>query len=329
MEYEEAKKRGLTVFKEPRTIRLDPINICTRKCEFCGYKFLNKQEKIYIDKNIINKIVQEIPELKRIILGFNNEPLLHPNIIEVIQNFRQLKNLSICMISNGDLIINNSIKLLDLFLNGLNVLMIDIYDERALNYWNGNAESIKEKGIQIKNYYETNYLYKSSGGKEKILVLCNAINFTLKKKAVRNWHTYGGTIPFEYWREGSLLNYPIKKQCLDPLKFLNISSNGNIPICCRDMSGSTSIGNIYKDNLKDIWTSNKNRIIQYILKAGRRDLIPCCFFCSTLSQRVGLYPYIGKDYSLEEIKLELDQICKITINITHNQNQWKVINGIK
>lgn len=323
MTYEEAKFKKLLAFSEPKTIRLDPTNLCNRKCSFCGHPHLSKKKEEFISLDLIEKISKESSTfLKRLIIGFNNEPLLHPKILEIISIFRKDNlNLSICMISNADKIISKNISIYDLFKRGLNLIHVDIYDENSLNYWDKDLKNLKENGISLKDYYKTNYMYSIKGSKDKIILFCKAIDFAKEKVKVRNWHTYGGTIPISHWRNN--FSYPLEKQCTDPLKFLNIDSDGNVPICCRDMSKSTSIGNVNNQSIKEIWQSENNKVIQYILKNKKRGLISCCYFCNTISHRVGLYPYVGKIFNSLEIKNLLNKIVNITKQQKYNFEEYK------
>ena len=98
----------------PITFNIDIINLCDHRCNFCWfwshdmledkqqYKGWNEWAKQKLDLNVFKDTIDSLVELgdcKEIQIGGGGEPLLHPNIHEMI-NYVKEKNLSCKLITN-------------------------------------------------------------------------------------------------------------------------------------------------------------------------------------------------------------------------------------
>ena len=54
-----------------------------------------------------------------------------------------------------------------------------------------------------------------------------------------------------------------------PFRRINILSNGNVALCCNDAFGDVVLGNVFKENLVDIWNSDSMNI--YRLRLFNQD----------------------------------------------------------
>ncbi|NVO03210.1 MAG: SPASM domain-containing protein [Bacteroidetes bacterium] len=66
-----------------------------------------------------------------------------------------------------------------------------------------------------------------------------------------------------------------------PLLFLQVQPNGQVGFCCANIFGSNDIGNIFENNLSELWKGNKINQIRNIFKNSVFDLLPNqCQSCS-------------------------------------------------
>ena len=134
---------------------IEPTRGCTRRCEFCGINAIKEQVMTpkFMEIDLLEKIVREIhedfkPKL-RIDFSLHGEPLLHPKINEIISISRKhLPFAQLSLITNGDMIANNKVKVDDLFDSGLNYLMVDEY-ERSKEAFTRLYDNIYDSKINV------------------------------------------------------------------------------------------------------------------------------------------------------------------------------------
>gem|GEM_PF-2399012 len=102
---------------------------------------------------------------------------------------------------------------------------------------------------------------------------------------------------------------------IKPYREINVLSNGDMVICCVDFHGRCILGNLLKQDLEEIWTSNKMKEIREKAHSDNmQDLEPCreCFIA---------------DYS--EI---LPETMRDAITLMHDfikNNMWDIIEHVK
>lgn len=76
--------------KLPKYVHIEVTNICNYKCRICARESM-KRNKGVMDVKLYKQIIDEISELgiPRVRLQFYGEPLIHPNIIEMIDYAKQ------------------------------------------------------------------------------------------------------------------------------------------------------------------------------------------------------------------------------------------------
>lgn len=329
MTIDEYKKHGFTVFDKPKTLRIELVQGCNRNCGFCGLQFLDQSinKFKFVSDEVFYKIIDDLSSVQRIEFAQHGEPSLHPKLEEYIRAiYHKNPKTQLSMISNCDVYINKPENLYRLFYLGMNYVQLDIYDKEQKAKWTNN---LKNCPIPIVDFYKGNpmYSYHKNG---KAIVVCDDSETFSKGDgvAIRKFHTFGGSISHKVWPKYSdikLSDFPMKKVCTEPLRFMTFDLEGNVMMCCRDMSKSLKICNIMDfDNIHDCWNSEELQIVRFILKAGRRDLIPGCFFCGNVSMRSGLYPYVGEKYTLEECKKFIEERSQeLQTCITNNKEAWE------
>ena len=148
------------------TVEINPTELCNRTCSFCprGDWYPNKSEHLTInDAHLIKNRLDEFGFQGSIIISGKGEPLLNPDILEIVNVF---KNEWIELISNGDKILESPSMLDELFNNGLSRIILDEYD---------NEENYNKK---IGEYYiETLFEYQKQFNKDKLALFMQVGSF--------------------------------------------------------------------------------------------------------------------------------------------------------
>lgn len=241
------------------TVMIETINLCNNDCSFCPVGFDSKTKpKKYLSMDIINKIANELGNLNfsgRISLYNNNEPLMDERLEEIIQVFRnKVPNSYITILTNGILLKEYHF---GLFNSGLNKLSINNYNNQAklikpianfIDKYNLSSEETKENS-NIEVIYRNKYKELSNrAGNNKNKIISD--------------------------------NLYLDKPCFLPHKQLVILGDGNVVLCCNDLYGKFSLGNIQKNSILEIWNGNHYKHVrETLLKFNSRPNIDLCSNC--------------------------------------------------
>ena len=305
------KKNNLTVLDNLHQVKIELSKGCNRSCGFCG---IPTSIKGLMDKKTFLNILKELHpgKTKRVEFILHGEPTLNPNIYDFSKLVREkLPEASISLLTNTDIFKRKGFdRFLDLFRNGVNQIQADLYDEEQSDWFFENLQIYKKDmetlGIDIYDYYKDRINPFHFRGNKKILIITKEWEgLNNSYICTRNFHTFGGNIPYEKWSKFSegkvtISSFPMRKVCTEPLKYASVFYNGTIGLCCRDGSMSINLGNVNNESLLDVWHGEKYQIVRLLLKLGKRELLLPCILCNMRSFRFGLYPYWGEKYSLEK-----------------------------
>lgn len=95
-----------SVSKSPIAISVDLSGSCNFNCRMCSLKkWYPKDSNRVIPDEIVEKIANIVPRLRTIYLQCNCEPLLNPNITQIIRGFKDINpKLRISFVTNGSLL---------------------------------------------------------------------------------------------------------------------------------------------------------------------------------------------------------------------------------
>lgn len=239
-EYIQFKKNKLK-FNEKNyglsSIEVNITELCNRKCNFCPRSsfYPNLNLNMTIESSLILKNrLDEFNFSGSITFSGNGEPLLNKNVYEIIFNLKKYKPF---LITNGDSILKNE-KIIDqLFLNGLDILVINEYDSNE-NY-DKKIKMIKGRSIIVKNQFKF------------------PLNYTNRKRE-------------------NLQNLFEDKICFFPFYKTVVDYNLNVRFCNNDWKHKVVVGNLEQSSLKDIWLSDYvNRMRKHLMKGERKCLVSC------------------------------------------------------
>ena len=237
-------------------IEIETINRCNGVCDFCPVN-VNKDKRKFslMEENLFYKIISELEDLEysgKLALFSNNEPFLDKRIIEFHRYARMhLPNARMHLCTNGTKLS------LDEFIEIMKYL-----DELIIDNYNQQLKVISP----VKKIVE--YCNEHSELKNKVTVVL--------RKPYEVLTSRGGDAPNVHKME----KYP-EASCMLPFKQIIVRPSGMISLCCNDALGKVTLGDLNKDNIKDIWFGEKFKEIRGKLLLGRKN-IERCRYCDTV-----------------------------------------------
>ncbi|MBQ8042758.1 MAG: radical SAM protein [Clostridia bacterium] len=251
--------------KRFRKVYIEITNICNMNCSFCPE---TKRAKATMSKEQFEYIAKQIkPYTDYVYLHVKGEPLLHPNLEEILEICKEY-NLKVNISTNGTLLGKKQELLKDI--RQLNVSLhsfennqdekLECYLQEVLaatdnlnksgviiryKLWNDNTINNNDKIIQ-KLEEKYNIDIKNSSY-DKDIKLKENIFLSIKE-------------PFEWPKiEGENKQ---ETTCYGLRQQIAILVDGTVVPCCVDNNGDINLGNIFKTELEDILNTEKAQKIK-------------------------------------------------------------------
>ncbi len=267
----------------PKSVLIETCNRCQGECKFCPYQEIRVNEKTtYLDFDRYKQLIDEMTyhPVKRISLFENNEPLIDKRIYEFVNYAHdKLPHVELTLSTNGRLLTKEVID--KLYLSGLTTLYVSIptVDDEHYKEVMGNDIS---KIVPLLTSIEDDKLIKMiriAVPKTKYFDI-NEFKKIFDKYLICAWD-------IEYKKSWNIDKkiYDIADigytgPCDRPLDQMIIKSNGDVSICCRDWQQQNIVGNIYINQMYDIWHNVKMKKIQDSIAKQDYDDIECCRDCN-------------------------------------------------
>jgi len=232
------------------TVEINPTELCNRTCSFCPRSDpdIYPNRKLHMTVDIADKLSTQLYNANFTgdihITGWG-EPLLNPDILEIISKFSRYFFTE--MISNGDRLLSKRISHKDLTSYGLHSIIVDCYDNEQQTMAMETLLSDFEGKQRIRSNYDT--------GNENLLQLYN-------------FNNRGGTL-------GAVKS--MQRQCWMPMYKAFVDWDGGVGLCCNDWARKQKdFGNINTDTFSNIWMSDEFKYVRkQLLEANRKDLSAC------------------------------------------------------
>ncbi|MDR2410308.1 MAG: radical SAM protein [Bacteroidales bacterium] len=293
--------RDVVPLKAPAWLFIDVSGRCNYRCVFCPHnnsKYMWDERHKQMSFEIFQKIVNDLREFEEPIgvidLSFITEPLLHPDLPEML---KILNKNSVCkktnITTNGCLLtpeLND--KLID---SGLNHMLISV---EALN----KDQFARICGVAVdfeKFVFNIADLYNKAKGKMVLEIRIFDDTFEEENDYILFEKTFGSISDYHHVRHslsnqwpgyqyefGNIKNTEEQKFsgiCTLPLIFMVIFSNGDVGICPRDWCHATKYGHVMVNSIKDLWQSEALKKIRIEHLTRKRNEIIFCKDCARKS----------------------------------------------
>lgn len=286
----------------PYSLAIDPCNLCNFKCKFCAMQSSEEgrsYKKQFMDFNLYKKIIDDLSKmsakLKVLRLSGQGEPLLNPNIVEMI-SYAKKKEVAdfIEIVTNGSQFnpeFNGR-----LVESGIDRIRISVEEvtEQGYSEMAGRKINFEEFVANIKD------LHDRSGDKCEIYIkIVDAAVDTEEKRKLyydifeeicdRIW--IDQVIPL--WSDYEELNssFDIKqiglhgqkmqqvKICPYPFYNLIINPDGEVTACCADWKRKLVMGDLKEKSFEEIWNGTVLRTFWADLLKGDKNKYEMCAKC--------------------------------------------------
>lgn len=281
--------RRYTALPVPLGLQLEPTNHCNLRCICCSRQTM-RRELGFMDMGLFRKIVDEAAMLKvcRVFLYLHGEPLLHPQIGEML---RQLKarGLAVTLTTNGMLLDKPMIDtLLRVGLDNGDHLLVSIL---------GHSREVHETimgGVDhgrvvdnLRQLLAARRARRLNGPVIETVMYSMAENAHEKRDFERHWQPLVDHVrdvgmasnSFAGGTGSGRLQRVERKNCPNLWERLTVFWNGDVPLCCADVDGSCLFGNLGETTIAAAWNHGRYREIQQLHAQAEHGRIPLCSGC--------------------------------------------------
>lgn len=245
----------MTTNNKKKIFYIEITKRCNLKCPFCpssDYKN-NQQMSFDVFLNVFDKIKNNASLVYFHVLG---EPTLHPMFKEILKYVNSQK-VMMAVTTNGTNLNVFDEEIINLpYLNKVNIslqCLVDFNDERKMTYFNSLFDFLTKKNL-FNPKLPVNLRLWNNKKLSKVEKLNSEVTIVisewLKKESYQNVR-FSYADEFEWPDEGK--DVTVSTNCLGGKKQLAILCDGTVCLCCLDYLGKTKIGNIFIEELMDIY----------------------------------------------------------------------------
>ncbi len=240
---------GLPLFS---WIDVNLTELCNRRCVFCPRvdESFYPNQPLHMSLSLAEKMALELRQLKyegAVVLSGFGEPLLHPDILEIVKSFGYDVRLEI--VTNGDRLDPDLTS--KLIQAGVNYFVVSLYDgPHQIEYF--EKLFTKEVGVGTDYYTLRDRWYDES--KDFGLKLTNR----------------AGTI-----NAGHQDPVITDRFCYYLVYSMMVDWNGDVLLCVQDWRKRLKMGNLYESSLFEVWTGPVMSSHRSRITLGKRTRSPC------------------------------------------------------
>jgi len=265
--------------KYPIYIVLEPSSACNLQCIMCFQRDLELKKKSGIMSwDLFKKVIDEMEGgcCQAITIAGRGEPLLNPEICNML-DYLKGKFLEIKINTNG-LLMNEEI-VRSILRNNVNV----VFSAEGSN--SEEYEQIRCKGnfeLLIQNIKKFNIIRKNEFLSSTTRTRVSGVAFkNINKSQYYNFwkELVDEVVIVEYEERKDTYNNVVncvKDRCARLWQSVYVWYDGTISPCDIDYLNRLKIGDINKERLDDIWTSDRMETLRKMHKQGKRNsIVPC------------------------------------------------------
>ena len=251
---------------------IEPTNHCNYSCSICPNRLYASDEKGYMSYDMFENIVSQISCFADVIqLYWVGEPLLHPQIYDMIAHCKSHTNAKVMLSTNGSLLTYDTCKkLVD---NGLDKLIVSMDAADSNEVYNairtyGNLEQLNLNVIQLMEF--------ASQIDITLQFILTNVNEIERERFIEKWTPFGVKISVQClytWANqlpelnglSSFMSPMIGQEripCADLWYKIAIHWNGDVSRCCFDWSYKNVLGNVNYKTVREIWNESGIRCLR-------------------------------------------------------------------
>ena len=265
----------------PMHLDIEITSRCNLRCSFCDkLPVLKKDQLGQMDIDLFRKIIDEGSEYKLwgVKLSYRGEPLLHPDIAEMVDYAKKKGVLDIYFNTNGMLLDSRMCeKLIDAGLDRISVSVEGI-DQQIFE-----KERIGAKFDVIRENIETlNKLKKKKKVKHPIVRVQTVLYPGIDLEAYKFfWSSRCDEVAAIDYKNGAKrqIGFNYKWGCPQLWQRMTIEWNGTIHPCNNDDSGLMPLSNVKEKSIYECWHDRRIDEIRQLHRNGMSQEIKACDGC--------------------------------------------------
>lgn len=281
----------------PKQVIFEVTSHCNLRCKGCalhGPAAFTKRPNGFMPEKIWRKAISEMgtwPNEVNLTTHGGGEPLLHPQLRDILNFAKQFPNLKRGFLSNATLLDQEWTDFL--LLNEIDWIAFSV------DGTNPKTHAMVRKGTDLIQI-EQNILYfieRSHHARKKPQILLNMVLYEeVKDQAedfVQKWLPLVNTVMLSHYRNPpSSKRWPGVTQAKKPCDLLwsqmIVAWNGRVGLCCEDFDIEECLGDITETSLISVWNNERITEIRAMHQAGRQRELFLCKDCDTWADMHGI-----------------------------------------
>ncbi|OGP71458.1 MAG: hypothetical protein A2Z73_01510 [Deltaproteobacteria bacterium RBG_13_60_28] len=281
---------GAEIF--PKMVVVNVSYVCNARCIHCVHTIHPSSRKVvgddfFIAEELFKKLADECGVHQTLIrITGTGEPLLHPQILELVKYAKQ-QGCRVSMITNGSLLTPEKADfLLDCNIDGIefsiDAMSKQTYEKvrRGLKFAKliKNISYLRKARDERKSQINliASFIEEEGNRHERHLAESFWVPRYFDKIQFRVWLAYG-KMEVTNDRRNLMLE---REPCPYPFERINMDSQGEFHLCAFDIDHETNYGNIKDKSVAEIWRSKGIDAVRELLLTRRFDDIPICSRCT-------------------------------------------------
>lgn len=272
----------------PTVIYIEPTNDCNLSCIMCPRKKSSKAVG-YMPFKLFRRVIDQLAghDIAQLSLHLTGEPLLHPQIIDMVHYAKRSGMRHVRFATNATLLDDDLAR--GLIESGLDSLTVSMDTTTAAKYCPQREKLFEELDSKILRLIELRHQLGMETPKVDMQII--RMNSTERMIAdfVSRWQGVADRVtvkPLLSW--AGLINVPQKSPtrrliCMNHLTQGVVQWNGDVSSCCLyiDHQGDSAgiIDNLAHSSLEEIFLGAKRRAIIVAQLKGNYDVVPHCKRC--------------------------------------------------
>jgi len=273
----------------PPTVYVEITNECNLNCVMCDRKSLSRQ-KLRMEMKMFERVIDNASDIGVPVVKLNRfgEPLMQPHLIEMI-NYAKKRGIPRLFFSTNATMLDSEMSR-KIIASGIDTVTFSVDGGTSQTF-----EKIRRgaKYDEVLKNIETFVKLRDEMGRKKPRMVLNTILMkdTRDEMALvfKKWAPivdkinvipvgrYGNVEDRSWIDRGSLERE--KKVCNHPFDRLLVFWDGTVTVCCADINGELSVGNVVDDGIDTLWKNETIQNIRRSLIAKNYESIPLCASC--------------------------------------------------
>ena len=225
------------------TIGIETSSKCNLRCPYCVNRHVGGRGINYMSMELFKKIISELVSIDyhgNISPGFYAESLLDDRLISMFSYINdRLPKATIMLFSNATKLTVSKYR--ELISVGVKTFILTGHN------------ALGRRNIKlVQEFRRTN--------PDKAV-------FNVIKLDMTNLINRGGLVP--------LINVKLAESCIDPSRYVAITYEGNVLLCCNDYLEKTVLGNLKSESLMSVWRKDLYKNLRSDIKRGVFNLRMC------------------------------------------------------